>query len=157
MHGRKILHYDKYSKYPLREEDSLCASKSYNRRKGPKGCFRHQWEDTPRGRCHRDFLHSPPNSVALSFLYLLDSDCLTSLLVYSQSFLDLSSFCQLFPFFFSLCLIFSSSCFLHLSSFLFSLSCNFFCFSASCLAFFSFSSSKICIDSGPLTKFGILF
>ena len=39
------------------------------------------------------------------FLYLLDSDCLTSLLFYSQSFLHLSSSCQLFPFFFSLCFI----------------------------------------------------
>ena len=37
----------------------------------------------------------------------MDSDCLTSLLFYSQSFqsFDLSSSCQLFPFFFSLCLI----------------------------------------------------
>ena len=52
-------------------------------------------------------------------LYLLDSDCLTSLLFYSQSFLDLSSSCQLFPFFLFSLFNFSSSCFLHLSSFLF--------------------------------------
>ena len=119
MHGRKILHYYNYSKYRLQEKDSLCASKMYNRRKGPKGCFCHKWEDTPAGRCYRDFLHSPPNSVAIFFLYLLDSDWLTSLLFYSQSFLGLSSSCQLFPFSFIFSLLnSSSSCFLRLYSFL---------------------------------------
>lgn len=72
-------------------------------------------------------------------LYLLDSDWLTSLLFYSQSFLGLS---QVLPVSSLLCFFlfslfnFSSSCFLRLYSFLFSLSCNFFCFSVSCLAFF---------------------
>ena len=53
-------------------------------------------------------------------LYLLDSDWLTSLLFYSQSFLGLSSSCQLFPFSFLFSLLnSSSSCFLRLYSFLF--------------------------------------
>ena len=52
-------------------------------------------------------------------LYLLDSDWLTSLLFYSQSFLGLSSSCQLFPFSFIFSLLnSSSSCFLRLYSFL---------------------------------------
>ena len=93
----------------------------------------------------------------------LASTCLTLTVCLPCSFtprvslvflLPVSSF--LFFLFFSL-FNFSSSCFLRLYSFLFSLSCNFFCFSASYLAFFSFLSSKICIDSGPLTNLEYFF
>ena len=138
---------------------SLYASTIGIRRKGPKGCFRHQLEGTLAGRYYRrhpGHHSSLPHSLAMSSPYFLETgSSSTSSFSYLQAFLDLSSFCQLFPFFFALFLIslLLVSC---LSSFFFSLSCNFFCFSASCLAFFSFSSRSIFIDSGPLTKLGIL-
>lgn len=54
-------------------------------------------------------------------------------------------------FFFSF-LIFSASALFRLSCVFF----NLFCLSANCLAFFNFSSNRICLDVGPLTKFGIV-
>ena len=70
----------------------------------------------------------------LAWLWLAD---FLALLLPEFSWSFSSSSCQLFALFFLFSLFnFSSSCFLRLYSFLFSLSCNFFCFSVSCLAFF---------------------
>ncbi len=63
----------------------------------------------------------------------------------------LSLSCLFFSF-----LTFSSSTFFRFSSFLCCASVSLFCLSANCRAFFNFSSRRICLDAGPLIKFGMV-